>query len=148
MYELRSLNVSGSYVKLLRVGQHKPSSNHRVLTLGPDTPRRPDMNDTPNSQFIVAFRRDQIFQSSGPGTYPQGSRKTPSRGDIHGCVLWIAKIHQRLTPPSTVQIVHYINSSPVFIQVGRNRSRRPALGGREKNSTRQLSRLCSILSVC
>ena len=28
------------------------------------------------------------------------------------------------------------------------RSRRPALGGREKNSTRQLSRLCSFLSVC
>ena len=28
--------------------------------------------------------------------------------------------------------MHYINSSPVFIQVRRNRSREPALGGREK----------------
>jgi len=26
-------------------------------------------------------------------------------------------------------MVHYINSSPVFIQVRRNRGRRPALGG-------------------
>ena len=33
---------------------------------------------------------------------------------------------------STVQIVHYINSSPVFIHNRRNRSRRPALGGRER----------------
>ena len=29
---------------------------------------------------------------------------------------------------------HYINSSLVFIYIRRNRSRRPALGGREKNS--------------
>ena len=50
--------------------------------------------------------------------------------------------------PFTVQIVHYINSSPVFIHTRRNRSRRPALGGREKNFTRQLSRLCSFPSVC
>ena len=31
---------------------------------------------------------------------------------------------------------------------GGNRSRRPALGGREKNSTRQLPSLCSFPSVC
>ena len=37
-----------------------------------------------------------------------------------------------MTPPSTVQIVHYINSSPVFIHNRRNRSRRPAFGGQEK----------------
>ena len=36
-----------------------------------------------------------------------------------------------------VQMVHHINSSPVFIHNRRNRSRRPALGGREKSSTRQ-----------
>ena len=35
------------------------------------------------------------------------------RGDIRGRVLRLAKIHQRLTPPFTVQIVHYINSSSV-----------------------------------
>ena len=35
-----------------------------------------------------------------------------------------------------------------FADNRRNRSRRPALGGREKNSTRQLSRLCSFPSVC
>ena len=32
-------------------------------------------------------------------------------------------------------MVHHINSSPVFIHTRRHRSRRPALGGREKNST-------------
>ena len=32
-----------------------------------------------------------------------------------------------MTLPSTVQMVHYINSSPVFIHNRRNRSRRPAL---------------------
>ena len=56
-------------------------------------------------------------------------------GDIRGWILRAAKIHQRLTAPSNIQIVHYINSSPVFTHTRRNRSRRPALGGREKNST-------------
>ena len=60
----------------------------------------------------------------------------------------LAKIHQRLTAPSTFQMVHHINSSLVFMHNRRNRSRRHALGGREKNSTRQLSRLCSFPSVC
>ena len=32
-----------------------------------------------------------------------------------GWVLPLAKIHQRLTPPSTIQLVHYINSSPVYL---------------------------------
>ena len=50
----------------------------------------------------------------------------PSRHrDIRGRVLRLAKIHQRWTPPFFVQMVHHINSSPVFIQVGRNRSRLP-----------------------
>ena len=53
------------------------------------------------------------------------------RGDIRGRVLRLAKIHQRLTPPSTAQLAHYINSSPVFIHTRRNRSRRRALGGRK-----------------
>jgi len=35
------------------------------------------------------------------------------------------KIHQRLKAPFTVQMVHHINSSPVFIHNRRNRSRRP-----------------------
>ena len=38
----------------------------------------------PNSQIIIVVRRDQIFQSNGPGTYPRGSRKTLPRGDIRG----------------------------------------------------------------
>ena len=63
-------------------------------------------------------------------------------------VLRLAKIHQRLMAPSTVQMGHHINSSPVFIHNRRNRSRRPALGEREKNSTRQLPSLCSFPSVC
>ena len=32
-------------------------------------------------------------------------------------------IHQRLAPPSIVQLMHHINSSPVFIQLRRNRKR-------------------------
>ena len=36
-------------------------------------------------------------------------------------------------------MVHHINSSSVFIHNRRNRSRRPALGGREKNSRRRTS---------
>jgi len=47
-----------------------------------------------------------------------------------------------------IQLVHYINSSLVFIHNRRNRRRRRALGGREKNSTRQLPSLCSFPSVC
>ena len=39
------------------------------------------------------------------------------------------KYTSALTPPSPVQIVHYINSSPVFIHNRRNRSRRPASEG-------------------
>ena len=77
---------------------------------------------------------------------PRPPRPGPAAIDHY--VLRLAKIHQRLTVPSTVQMVHYFNSSLVFIQVGRNRSRRPALGGREKNSTRQLSSLCSFPFVC
>ena len=31
----------------------------------------------PNSEYILVVRRDQISQSSGPGTYPRASRKAP-----------------------------------------------------------------------
>ena len=41
-------------------------------------------NQSPNSQITIVVRRDQIFHSSGPGTYPRGSRKTPPHGDIRG----------------------------------------------------------------
>ena len=82
------------------------------------------------------------FDSFGANPRP------PPHGDIRGWILRAAKIHQRLTVPSTVQMVHHISSSPVFIHIRRNRSRRPALGGREKNSTRQLPSLCSFPSVC
>ena len=33
--------------------------------------------NNPNSEYILVVRRGQIFQSSGPGTYPRASRKAP-----------------------------------------------------------------------
>ena len=67
--------------------------------------------DSQNSEFIIAFHRRHIFQSSGPGTYPCGSRNSLPRGDIRGFILRATKVDQRLMPPSTVQIVHYKYSS-------------------------------------
>ena len=40
------------------------------------TPRWRQKN-APNSEYILVVRRDQRFQSSGPGTYPRASRKAP-----------------------------------------------------------------------
>ena len=41
----------------------------------------------------------------------------------------LAKVDQRLTPPSTIQLVHYINSNLVFIH-NRNRSDSLSEGGK------------------
>ena len=135
-----------------RVGQRDRSSRVTAETTHAARGKKKEpyieLSELTNSEITIVVQRDQKFYSSVPGTYPRGSRKTPPHRDIRGRVLRLANLHQRLTPPSTTQMVHYINSSPVFIQVRRNRSRRPALGGREKNSTRQLPSLCSFPSVC
>ena len=47
-----------------------------ILAKFKDTLRWRQKSD-PNSEYILVVRRDQIFQSSGPGTYPRASRKAP-----------------------------------------------------------------------
>ena len=58
--------------------QARPSraSVYRHTSKFKDTPRWRQKNDS-NSEYILVVRRDQIFQSSGPGTYPRASRKAP-----------------------------------------------------------------------
>ena len=60
------------------VHKEEPSraSVYRHTSKFKDTPRWRQKND-PNSEYILVVRRDQIFQSSGPGTYPRASRKAP-----------------------------------------------------------------------
>ena len=52
------------------------ASVYRHTSKSKDTPRWRQKND-PNSEYILVVRRDQIFQSRGPGTYPRASRKAP-----------------------------------------------------------------------
>ena len=68
---------------------------------------------------FILVRRYQRFQIPGTSALRLARDITPD----------LRLVHQRLTPPSTIQLVHYINSSPVFIHIGRNRSRRPAPEG-------------------
>ena len=92
---------------------HEATSARRTVGIRERQLGRAKINGLPNSESIMAFRRRQIFQSSGPGTYPCGSRNSlpVPRGDIRGFILRATKVDQRLMPPSTVQLVHYKYSS-------------------------------------
>ena len=38
------------------------------------------MNEPPNSEITIVVRRDQIYQSNGPGRYPADRERPRSRG--------------------------------------------------------------------
>ena len=76
----------------------------------------------PNSQFIIVVHRDHSFIARGPKTHSRPRKDRRAQRRHYGFRRRrAAKIHQRLTPPSTVQLVHYINASLVFIHNRRNR---------------------------
>ena len=79
--KVRDYSVPRCEIILLRAPRlYKEEPNrasvYRHTSKSKDTPRWRQKND-PNSEYILVVRRDQIFQSSGPGTYPRASRKAP-----------------------------------------------------------------------
>ena len=52
------------------------ASVYRHTSKFKDTPRWRQKTDL-NSEYLLVVRRDQRFQSSGPGTYPRVSQKAP-----------------------------------------------------------------------